>query len=1050
MSIANTPQLNKEILDSLSPQEREIALKALQEISTQGTSKTLDDLKYKDFKEVPVDVETFITDDRYLGKAWKDAEGKLKLYPFWMNRLKELFPDNLTTAYNTLLESGARGIGKAQPITEPVLTSKGFIPMGEIQLGDQVYGRDGKLHEVVGVFPQGKKDVYKVTFSDHSSTECCKEHLWEIHTKTKTYRRNKGYDVARRVVPLEWLFDKPLKRFFIPVCNPVQFPYQDIPVHPYLLGCLLGDGYLGKSDIRITSGDSEIISRLQQIISEEDSNYYLRQCISAKASKSDYCLVRREVPKAWNEEFHSSVATLNIFAQKIEKLGLIQSSQNKFIPNSYLYNSVEVRTQLLQGLMDTDGTIAKDGSTITFDTTSPQLRDGVIWLVQSLGGTAFYGERRPHYHNAEDQKISGNLSYCIRIKLPQSICPFSLPRKVERMRKVRKNPFRYIESVERLDQQECQCILLDSEDHLYLTKDFIVTHNSEIACGCVGAYLLYRVMCLKNPLEYFHLKQTEKICFAFMNIKLALAEEIAISKFQKTIQMSPWFMERGTITSYKNNPYWNPPDPIAFIIGSQADDVIGQPIYFAFFDEISFIRNQDVDKQKAKAKDMIDTAIGGMFTRFIHQGKNPTVLVVASSKRSEQSFMEEYIKTLSQTSGESTLVVDKPVWEVKPEGTYSSNYFYVGLGNKFLESMVIPDEDLDKLQVYRERGYKLIRVPIDFKAKFIEDIDRNLCDFAGISSVSSNKYMSGQVVAESIDEQLKNPFPDILEVGNGADDTAQYYNFFDLSAVPKDLMSKPLFVHLDMSISGDMTGIAGVWIAGKKVSTDSQQQARDLKFQLAFNTSIKAPKGRQISFEKNRNFIRWLREVGFSVRAVTSDTFQSYDLQQQLSSEGFDCEIVSVDRVTDGVCRPYQYLRSAIYEKRFKMYRAARLFDEFVDIERNIDTGKIDHSPNGHKDTLDAVCGATFEASKHVDEFVYNYGEDLDEMIQVSSASSSTGALKQQIQLDFEAELRKIATPEAIKRQQEADSQKSPFIDFGNGPAQQIMGPIVGDGLLIW
>lgn len=685
MSMANTSQLNRDILDELSPQEREVALKALQEISAQGTSKTLEDLKYKDFKEIPVDIETFLTDDRYLGKAWKDAGGNLKLYPFWMEQLKKLFPDNLTTAYNTLLESGARGIGK-----------------------------------------------------------------------------------------------------------------------------------------------------------------------------------------------------------------------------------------------------------------------------------------------------------------------------------------------------------------------------SEIACGCVGTYLLYRVMCLKNPLEYFHLKQTEKICFAFMNIKLDLAEEIAISKFQKTIQMSSWFMERGTITSYKNNPYWNPPDPVAFIIGSQADDVIGQPIFFAFFDEISFIRNQSVDKQKAKAKDMIDTAIGGMYTRFIHQGKNPTVLVVASSKRSEQSFMEEYIKTLSQTSGESTLVVDKPVWEVKPKGTYSDRYFYVGLGNKFLESIVIPDDDeVDRLQVYRERGYKLIQVPIDFKAKFIEDIDRNLCDFAGISSVSSNKYMSGQIVAETIDEQLRNPFPDILEVGNGADDTAQYQNFFNLEAVPRELMSKPLFVHLDMSISGDMTGVAGVWIAGKKVSTDSQQQTRDLRFQLAFNTSVKAPKGRQISFEKNRNFIRWLREVGFNVRTVTSDTFQSYDLQQQLSSEGFDCEILSVDRVTDGVCKPYQYLRSAIYERRFKMYRAARLFDEFVDIERNIDTGKIDHSPNGHKDTLDAVCGATFEASKHAEEFVYNYGEDLEEMVQVSSATSSTEQVRQQMQLDFEAELQKITTPETIRRQQES-SQPSPFIDFGNGAAQFPSGPIIGDGLIIW
>ena len=577
--------------------------------------------------------------------------------------------------------------------------------------------------------------------------------------------------------------------------------------------------------------------------------------------------------------------------------------------------------------------------------------------------------------------------------------------------------------------------------------------KSEVACGCVGAYLMYRVMCLKNPLEYFHLKKTEKICFAFMNIKLALAEEIAISKFQKTIQMSPWFMSKGKLTSYHSKPYWVPPDPIQIIIGSQSDDVIGQPIFFSFFDEISFIKNQDIDKQKAKAKDMIDTAIGGMFTRFIHNGKNPTMLVVASSKRSEQSFMEEYIKTLSKTEGNSTMVVDKPVWEVKPKGTYSDETFYIGLGNKFLESIVIPDDDYDKLHLYKERGYQIIEAPVDFKSKFLEDIDRNLCDFAGISSSSSNKYMSGQVVSDTINPEFKNPFPDILEIGNGKEDTAQYYNFFDMNNVPKELLYKPLYVHLDMSISGDMTGIAGVWITGKKVSTDESQQSKDLSFRLAFSVSIKAPKGRQISFEKNRNFIRWLKETGFNVKGVTSDTFQSYDLQQQLLAEGFNCSILSVDRVTDGICQPYQYLRSAIYEKRFVMYRSARLFDEFVDIERNINTGKVDHSPNGHKDALDAVCGATFNASKHAEEYAYDYGESLD-ITHTVNKDASYDVNMQQIAIDFEQEMQKLLDPvqtavaQIDTKNNNSNTATTKRMDFGMGQAQPLS--YLADGIIVW
>ena len=476
-----------------------------------------------------------------------------------------------------------------------------------------------------------------------------------------------------------------------------------------------------------------------------------------------------------------------------------------------------------------------------------------------------------------------------------------------------------------------------------------------------------------------------------------------------------------------------------------------------FFDEISFIRNQDIDKQKKKAKDMIDTAIGGMFTRFIYGGKNPTVLAVASSKRSEQSFMEEYIKQLSKTNPDKTLVIDKPVWEVKPKGTYSDEIFYVGLGNKFLESIVIPDEDRNNLDFYKQRGYQILEVPIDFRAKFLEDIERNLCDFAGISSSSMNKYMSGAVVSDCINEDFKNPFPDIIEVGNGPEDMAQYQNFFKMEHVPQELLSKPLYIHLDMSINGDMTGIAGVWIVGKKVS-QGEDQSKDLNFRLAFSTSIKAPKGRQISFEKNRKFIRWLKSVGFKIKHITSDTYQSYDLQQQLTAEGFECSILSVDRVdSDSICKPYQYLRCSIYERRFSMYKSSRLFDEFIDIQRDMNTGKIDHSPNFHKDVLDAVCGATFTASKYAEQYAFDYGEDLDTVTKVSGSIDQGEEISQA----FQEELLRMFDPMWRQQQQQQQQQSSQSqhsqqqskqtnMDFGMGPARSLPANYINQGIIVF
>ena len=251
---------------------------------------------------------------------------------------------------------------------------------------------------------------------------------------------------------------------------------------------------------------------------------------------------------------------------------------------------------------------------------------------------------------------------------------------------------------------------------------------------------------------------------------------------------------------------------------------------------------------------MIDTAIGGMKTRFIINGKNPTLLILASSKRSEKSFLEQHMKKKLASEKENVLLVDEAVWKIKPPGTYKEEYFHVALGNKFLQSQIIPDGD--DLQIWKDKGYHILEVPIDFLSDFMDDIDRALCDFAGISSSEISKYINAQAVQDIKNLNLKNPFTkDIIEVGNAPDDKLQYYDFFDLNKIDNTQKRKPLFIHLDMSISGDMTGIAGVWIRKKKISTDENNQSKDLYFTLAFSVSIKAPKGRQISFEKNRNFI---------------------------------------------------------------------------------------------------------------------------------------------------------------------------------------------------
>ena len=485
--------------------------------------------------------------------------------------------------------------------------------------------------------------------------------------------------------------------------------------------------------------------------------------------------------------------------------------------------------------------------------------------------------------------------------------------------------------------------------------------KSEIATTCM-LYLMHRLMCLKDPHTYYNIKVTEKFAFAFMNITKDLAESIGISKFQDTVQMSPWFMERGTITGI-NTKIWNPPDFIDIIIGSQPKHTIGRPIFGCFFDEISFINNKDIEKQKEKAMDMLDTAVGGMRTRFTNHGKNPGLVILASSKRSDKSFLEEHMKKSLENNPDNVIIVDEPVWNIRPASEYSGRRFNVALGNKFLASQVIPDSDKD-LDYWRGKGYNILEVPVEYKDKFLEDIDRALCDYAGISSSELTKYINGERWEAIKTPEIKNLFTrDVIEVGNDPNDTQQYFDYIDMSNLDRSMLGKPLFIHLDMSISGDKTGIAGVWIKGKKPLAPGEPDSNSLLYQVAFSVSIKAPKGRQVSFAKHRQFILWLREQGFNIKQVTADTFQSYDTLQELKSRGFATDTLSVDRVENisRICKPYQYFKTAIYEGRLIVYKegSALLSEEVTNLERNANSGKVDHPDNGRfgsKDQADAVC----------------------------------------------------------------------------------------------
>lgn len=403
-----------------------------------------------------------------------------------------------------------------------------------------------------------------------------------------------------------------------------------------------------------------------------------------------------------------------------------------------------------------------------------------------------------------------------------------------------------------------------------------------------------------------------------------------------------------------------------------------------------------------------------MASRFLRGEFLPTLNIIASSKASDQSFLDDYIETKRKNESKTTLVIDEPQWVVDSR-KQTGKWFKVAIGDRVLPNELIP-EGAD-IEAYREKGYtRIIDVPSGYLEKFRDNLELALTDIAGISTASATKYISG-VSWSNIKEDYENPFTkEILEVGNNPDDHAQYANFFDLSKVPAVWKSRPMWIHLDMSSGslgkGDKTGIAGVWIKGKRPSVEGEDITREMYYRVAFSVSIKAPKGYSISFAKHRNFIRWLRDQGFAIKGISCDTWGGPMMQQELKSDGFDVKTVSVDRVDSKTHQQlqYAYFKTTMTDRRLEVYRKCDfLTEEVLGLERLSD-GHIEHpdaGKSGSKDQIDAVVGALWNASQNAEEYAINYGDNIDASLDVSMLNSGDKD-RRQLMVDYQEELKKL------------------------------------------
>ena len=399
-----------------------------------------------------------------------------------------LSPLTLILGQNTEFGAGIsrNGSGKAQPLTANVKVPGGWKSMGEIVVGDVVCTPDGSTATVIGTFPQGEKDIYKLTFADGRSTECCEDHLWRVwmrkgdpwgwHTVSlhdiALHKRTKKHALSSRV--------------YVPLIAEASGTPTELPIDPRMLGILLGDGCFTNSTPSFSTKDQELIDYVALCLPVE----YRVTKVGNSVNHCDYRIARSSEPYTGDYELKRHEIT-HIIGKPLAELGLRGlRSHEKFVPEVYKRGSTQQRIQLLQGLLDTDGYVGPRGS-ISFCTTSRRLALDVQEIVRSIGGVARISDKSVTYTYGGVRK-NGKQAYNVNIRYKNPRSLLGLTRKKNRVSET----YQYSDTlrleligIEYVGKKHAKCILIDHDDHLYITDDYIVTHNTTLLQAI--SYALY-------------------------------------------------------------------------------------------------------------------------------------------------------------------------------------------------------------------------------------------------------------------------------------------------------------------------------------------------------------------------------------------------------------------------------------------------------------------------------------------------------------------------------------------------------------------------------
>lgn len=362
-------------------------------------------------------------------------------------------------ADQNLMISGYAGTGKRILNSEKILTDSGWKLVGDVTLKDRLVAVDGTYTKILGIYPQETGTIYEVSFDDGCSLKVDGEHLWSVKSGKDGHRQGFVVKSTRELIE-KMESDK----WYIPlITGPapgVSNNFDDIDT--YIVGLMLGDGTMQSNHPTIYTNDEFI----RDYLKDRGWNIY----------RYDYSTTW--MATATNKNTKHDISILDTLCGK-----------EKRIPEELLLASPEKRLELLRGLMDSDGTIQKDGS-CSFASISEGLARGVQYLVRSLGGKSKVRiKKRLSHRGGQDWHYHVSVLHCNKFN------PFKLPRKALRIKARRKGQTRTIVGIKEIGDGAATCFMVEHPSKLFVCQDFIVTHNTFISMGLA----LEQILSGKSP-----------------------------------------------------------------------------------------------------------------------------------------------------------------------------------------------------------------------------------------------------------------------------------------------------------------------------------------------------------------------------------------------------------------------------------------------------------------------------------------------------------------------------------------------------------------------